>query len=146
MPLKPPRFIVSTADEGTITSAPFSFKPSKSMFIARRCNAVGLLIYALDASANESAICFSDSPSMTRACRSRSACAWRDMASSRSGGMTISRISTDCTVTPQGVVRSSMICCNSLSNELRPTRMSASILRPMMSRSAVCAAQSTAAR
>ena len=42
MPLRPPRFIVSTALLGTITNAPFSFSPSKSMFIARRCRAVGL--------------------------------------------------------------------------------------------------------
>jgi hypothetical protein len=41
IPANPPRFMVSTALEGTITRAPFSFKPSKSMFIARRCRAVG---------------------------------------------------------------------------------------------------------
>jgi hypothetical protein len=42
IPLRPPRFMVSTALEGTITRAPFSFNPSNSMFIARRCRAVGL--------------------------------------------------------------------------------------------------------
>jgi hypothetical protein len=44
MLLNPPRFIESAADDGTITKVPFSFKPSKSIFIARRCNAVGLLM------------------------------------------------------------------------------------------------------
>src|SRR5574341_639247 len=44
-PARPPRFIVSTALLGTMTSAPFSLKPSKSMFIARKCNAVGLSEY-----------------------------------------------------------------------------------------------------
>lgn len=53
MPLMPPRFIVSTAEDGTITRAPFSFNPSNSMFIARRCRAVGLSAYARDASAND---------------------------------------------------------------------------------------------
>src|ERR1700752_559183 len=43
-PLMAPRFIVSTAELGTITSAPFSLRPSKSIFIARRCKAVGLSI------------------------------------------------------------------------------------------------------
>ena len=42
IPLKPPRFIVSMALLGTMTRAPFSFKPSKSIFMARRCSAVGL--------------------------------------------------------------------------------------------------------
>ena len=38
----PPNPIVSTAEEGTITIEPFSFIASYSMFIARRCSAVGL--------------------------------------------------------------------------------------------------------
>ena len=38
--------IDSTALLGTSISAPFSFRPSYSMFIARRCSAVGLFWYA----------------------------------------------------------------------------------------------------
>src|ERR1700677_2212855 len=38
----PPSPIVSTADDGTITIAPFSLMASYSMFIARRCSATGL--------------------------------------------------------------------------------------------------------
>jgi hypothetical protein len=60
--------------------------------------------------------------------------------------MTMSRISTDWTVIPQGVVRSSMICCRSLSIFDRPTRISASESTPITSRSAVCAAQEIAVR
>jgi hypothetical protein len=58
--------------------------------------------------------------------------------------MTMSRISTEWTVTPHGVDRSSMSCCSSFSIFSRPRRRSASDVRPMMSRSAVCAAQLTA--
>ncbi len=58
--------------------------------------------------------------------------------------MTTSRISTDWTVTPQGVVRSSMSFCNSDSIRSRPRSRSVKAVRPMMSRSAVCAAQLTA--
>ena len=35
--------MVSTAEEGTITVAPFSLIASYSIFMARRCNATGLL-------------------------------------------------------------------------------------------------------
>ena len=56
----------------------------------------------------------------------------------------MSRISTDDTVTPQGFERWSMSCCSSASICSRPRRRSASVVRPMMSRSAVCAAQLTA--
>ena len=44
IPIIAPRFIVSTALDGTMTMAPFSLSPSKSIFIALRCRAVGLLI------------------------------------------------------------------------------------------------------
>src|SRR5215211_136615 len=44
MPLRPPRFMVSIAELGTMTNAPFSFRPSKSMFMALKCKAVGLWI------------------------------------------------------------------------------------------------------
>src|SRR5438477_10037600 len=37
----PPRPMVSTAVEGTITIAPFSLTASYSMFMARRCRATG---------------------------------------------------------------------------------------------------------
>src|SRR5947209_3218766 len=42
MPMRPPIPIDSTAVLGTSISAPFSFSPSYSIFIARRCSAVGL--------------------------------------------------------------------------------------------------------
>lgn len=41
-PSMPPMPIDSTAVLGTSINAPFSFNPSYSMFIARRCSAVGL--------------------------------------------------------------------------------------------------------
>src|SRR5215211_1551 len=44
IPLSPPRFMVSIAELGTMTRAPFSFRPSKSMFMALKCKAVGLWI------------------------------------------------------------------------------------------------------
>src|SRR5271157_780478 len=62
---------------------------------------------------------------MMRACRSRSACACRDMASCSAGGICTSRISTDCTVMPQDVVFSSRMRCNSrllLRQELHQSR------------------------
>ena len=37
----PPRPMVSTAEEGTITMAPFSLIASYSMFMARKCSATG---------------------------------------------------------------------------------------------------------
>src|SRR4051812_25518175 len=40
-PIRPPMPIDSTALLGISISAPFSFSPSYSMFIARRCSAVG---------------------------------------------------------------------------------------------------------
>ena len=45
---------------------------------------------------------------MIRACFSRAACASRDIASCNGSGITTSRISTDCTVTPQGFDRVSI--------------------------------------
>ena len=42
IPISPPRFIVSTALDGTMISEPRACKPSNSMFIARRWSAVGL--------------------------------------------------------------------------------------------------------
>ncbi len=56
----------------------------------------------------------------------------------------MSRISTDDTVTPQGFDRSSISFCRSSSICSRPRSRSASVVRPMMSRSAVCAAHATA--
>src|ERR1019366_138334 len=41
-PSMPPSPIVSTAEEGTTTIAPFSLMASYSMFMARRCRATGL--------------------------------------------------------------------------------------------------------
>jgi hypothetical protein len=82
---------------------------------------------------------------MMRADFSRDACASRDMASCSAAGITTSRISTECTVTPQGVVRSSISACSSFSMRTRPRSSSESEVRPMMSRSAVCEAQLMAA-
>ena len=48
------------------------------------------------------ATCRSESPRMTRAWRSRSACACIDIASSRAGGISTSLTSTEMTLTPQG--------------------------------------------
>ena len=48
--------VKSAALLGTSMSAPFSFKPSYSMFMARRCRAVGLCSYDRAASANDWAI------------------------------------------------------------------------------------------
>src|SRR5581483_4676519 len=48
------------------------------------------------------------------------------------------------TVTPHGFERASISCCSSASIFSRPTSRSPSGVRPMMSRSAVCAAQLTA--
>ncbi len=42
VPSMPPSPMVSTAEEGTITIAPFSLMASYSMFMARRWSAVGL--------------------------------------------------------------------------------------------------------
>ena len=81
---------------------------------------------------------------MMRACFSRPAWASRDMASCSESGMITSRISTDCTLTPHGLQRWSMSSCNCSSIFSRPRRRSVSDVRPMMSRSAVWAAQLTA--
>jgi hypothetical protein len=78
---------------------------------------------------------------MMRACFSRAAWASRDIASCKAPGMTMSRISTEETVTPHGFDRSSISFCRSISMRSRPRSRSASEVRPMMSRSAVCAAQ-----
>src|SRR5439155_26448970 len=80
-PISPPIPIDSTALLGISISAPFSFRPSYSMFIARRCRATGLFWYALAASSKECAISCSACPRMMRACFSRDACASRDIAS-----------------------------------------------------------------
>ena len=58
--------------------------------------------------------------------------------------MITSRISTDCTVTPQGFDRSSISFWSSASICSRPRSRTVSGVRPMMSRRAVCAAQLTA--
>ena len=50
-----PKFMVSSAELGTITIDPFSFKPSNSIFIPLRCNATGLSVYFLLACSNFSA-------------------------------------------------------------------------------------------
>src|ERR1022692_4274638 len=76
---------------------------------------------------------------MMRAWRSRWAWAWRDMASSRPDGIFTSRISTDCTVMPQGFVFSSRIRCSSRPMVSRSVIICASSWRPIDSRSAVCA-------
>src|SRR6476661_4136050 len=73
------------------------------MFIARKCSAVGLLWYDSAALAKLWAISTSAWPRITRACFSREACASRDIASCSDSGITTSRISTDCTVTPHGL-------------------------------------------
>ena len=112
--------------------------------MARRWSAVGLLWYEIAASANECAISSSAWPRMMRACFSRAACASRDIASCSAFGITTSRISTDCTVMPHGFDRASISCCSSPSIRSRPRSRSVSAVRPMMSRSAVCAAQLTA--
>ena len=49
-----------------------------------------------------------------RACFSRAACASRDIASCSAAGITTSRISTDCTVTPHGFDRASISVCSSV--------------------------------
>ena len=59
--------MVSSAELGTITIDPFSFKPSNSIFIPLRCNATGLSVYFLLACSNFSAISVSAVPKMTRA-------------------------------------------------------------------------------
>src|ERR1051325_9139634 len=107
-PRRPPIPIDSTAVEGTSISAPFSFNPSYSMFIARRCSAVGCASYDAEASLKSLAISTSASPRMMRACFSRPAWASRDIASCSVSGMMTSRISTDCTLTPHGLQRLSM--------------------------------------
>src|SRR5581483_3336603 len=104
-PNMPPRPIDSTADDGTSINAPFSLRPSYKMFIARRCSAVGFSAYAFDAWSNSAAISTSASPRMMRARFSRAAWASRDMASCNVVGMTMSRISTACTVMPHGMAR-----------------------------------------
>ena len=136
--------IDSTAVVGISMSAPFSFIPSYSMFIARSWRAVGLSRYDCAATWNEFAISISACPRMMRACFSRAACASRDIASCSATGMTTSRISTEDTVTPHGLERWSISCCRSASIRSRPRSRSVSVVRPMMSRSAVCAAQLTA--
>ena len=59
----PPSCINSTAVEGTITiAALLRFRPSLSMFIARKRKAVGLSAYILAAALNDSATCRPESP------------------------------------------------------------------------------------
>ena len=81
---------------------------------------------------------------MIRASFSRAAWASRDIASWSDSGMTTSRISTDWTVTPQGLDRWSISFWRSASICSRPLSRTVSGVRPMMSRSAVWAAQLTA--
>ena len=71
---------------------------------------------------NMCAISTSAWPRMMRACFSRAACASRDIASCSDSGMTTSRISTDCTVTPHGFDRWSMSFCSSSSIRSRPSQ------------------------
>ena len=122
-----------------MTIEPFSLIASYSMFMARRCSAIGLSRYISEALANFSLISVSAVLRMMRACRSRCACASRDMASSRPCGICTSRISTDCTVTPHGLVLASRIFCNSRPSDSRSVTMSVSMCRPIDSRSPVCA-------
>ena len=59
----PPSCIDSTAVEGTITiAALLRFRPSLSMFIARKRKAVGLSAYILAAALNDSATCRPELP------------------------------------------------------------------------------------
>ena len=62
---------------------------------------------------------------MTRACFSRAACASRDIASCSAPGITTSRISTDDTVTPQGLERWSIRSLKLVLDVLRPRSSSA---------------------
>lgn len=89
-----PRFMVSRAELGTITIEPFSLSPSNNIFIPLRWSATGLSVYFRLAYANFSAISVSAVPKMTRALRSRSACASLLIASAKSFGMAISLIPT----------------------------------------------------
>src|ERR1700739_2001714 len=63
----PPRPMVSTADEGTMTSEPRSLMASCVMFMARRCSATGFSAYEFEACTKLSAISFSAWPRMIRA-------------------------------------------------------------------------------
>ena len=77
---------------------------------------------------------------MMRAFFRCSACASSDMASCSASGTTMSRISTDMTVMPHSEVFASSTSVSSLSNWLRRMVISATLERPIASRSAVCAA------
>jgi hypothetical protein len=129
---------------GTTIIPPFSFSPSYSMFICRRCSAVGLFVRttwlaSLKDLRDLHLGLAEDDARLLLARRLRLA----DMASCSAAGITTSRISTECTVTPHGFERWSISACSSL-DPLAPRSSSVSEVRPMMSRSAVCAAQLTA--
>ena len=66
------------------------------------------------------------------------------MASCSAGGICTSRISTDCTVMPHGVVFSSRMRCSSWPIISRSATIWCSSCRPIDSRSAVCALNSIA--
>ena len=130
--------MVSSAELGTITIDPFSFKPSNSIFIPLRCNATGLSVYFLLACSNFSAISVSAVPKMTRALLSRSAWASLLIASARSCGMAISLIPTVWHVMPHGFVFLSKTCCKSSAILSRSCKRSDSSCLPMVSLRPVC--------
>ncbi len=130
--------MVSSAELGTITIDPFSFKPSNSIFIPLRCNATGLSVYFLLACSNFSAISVSAVPKMTRALLSRSAWASLLIASARSCGIAISLIPTVWHVMPHGFVFLSKTCCKSSAILSRSCKRSDSSCLPMVSLKPVC--------
>ena len=78
-------------------------------------------------------------PRVTRACFSRSAWAWRLMASCRLAGMATSRISTELTVTPHSAVLAPITSFKVASAVLRSDRSSESTEEPIISRKLVWA-------
>ena len=81
----------------------------------------------------------SPSAAMILARRSRSASAWRAIARCMSAGSSTSLTSTVVTLTPQGSVCSSMICCSSTLSRSRSESSASSSALPSTERSVVCA-------
>ena len=95
------------------------------MFIARRCKAVGLLLIRLGASSNWVSDLDFGLERESRAQLSRAPPALRGTcASCNAAGIITSRISTDCTVTPQGFERSSISFCSSSFDPFAPAQRS----------------------
>jgi len=105
----------------------------------RRWSATGLSVYSLLACANFSAISVSAVPKITRALRSRSACASLLIASAKSSGMAISLIPTVWQVMPHGLVLLSKTCCKSSAILSRSCSRVASSCLPIVSLSPVWA-------